>query len=64
MGKRLRIRQVRSGIGSPVDQRRTLRALGLRHHQDVVVQEDHPAIRGMARKVAHLVVVEEVKDDG
>jgi large subunit ribosomal protein L30 len=61
---RLRIRQVRSGIGSPRNQRRTLRALGLRHHQDEVVQADSEAIRGMIARVSHLVEVEEVRGDG
>lgn len=59
---RIRIRQVRSGSGRPQDQRRTLKALGLRHHQDEVVQEDTPTIRGMLRKVGHLVEVEEVAE--
>lgn len=60
MARRLRIRQVRSGIKCERSQRATLRALGLRHHQDTVVQEDHPAIHGMLRKVRHLVSVEEL----
>ena len=60
MAKRLRIRQVKSGIKTERTQRVTLRALGLRHHQDVVVKDDHPAIRGMIRKVRHLVAVEEL----
>lgn len=59
--RKLRITQVRSGTGQSEDQRRTLRALGLRHHQDEVVQEDEPGIRGMLRKVGHLVEVEEVE---
>ena len=62
MTKRLRIRQVRSGNGAPADQRRTLRALGLRHHQDEVEQVDNPAIRGMLRKVSHLVEIEEADE--
>lgn len=61
MAKRLRIEQVRSGCNAPQDQRRTLRALGLRRHQAVVEKEDHPAIRGMIRKVAHLLRVEEIE---
>lgn len=64
MADRIRIRQVRSGLGSPEDQRRTLRALGLKHHQDEVVQVDNPAIRGMIRKVSHLVAVEEAGRNG
>lgn len=59
---RIRIRQVRSGSGRPQDQRRTLKALGLRHHQDEVVQEDTPTIRGMLRKVDHLVEVEDLAE--
>jgi large subunit ribosomal protein L30 len=52
---RLRVRQVKSGIGHAETYRRTLRALGLKHHQDEVVVTDNPSIRGMVRKVKHLV---------
>ena len=58
--KTLRIKQVRSKIGHPQDQRETLRSLGLRHINDVVEHEDNPSIRGMVQKVRHLVVVEEI----
>jgi len=51
----LRIRQVRSGIGRPAPERRTLDALGLKHHQDEVVKTDHPALRGMLYQVRHLI---------
>jgi large subunit ribosomal protein L30 len=54
---KLRVRQVRSGIGSPEVFRRTLTALGLKHHQDEVVVPDNPSIRGMLRTVHHLVSV-------
>jgi large subunit ribosomal protein L30 len=64
VAKVIRIRQVKSGIGAQRRQRDTLRALGLRHHQDTVVQPDNPAIRGMVSRVSHLVEVEDVKDDG
>jgi large subunit ribosomal protein L30 len=37
-----------------------LRALGLRHHQDEVVKEDGPSIRGMLRTVSHMIEVEEI----
>lgn len=60
MAKQLRIRQIKSGVKCQRAQRDTLRALGLRHHQDVVLKQDHPAIRGMIGKVRHLVVVEEL----
>jgi large subunit ribosomal protein L30 len=59
---RLRITQVRSGVGRPDLHRRTLRALGLRHHQATVIQPDNPAIRGMLFQVRHLVRVEELAD--
>ncbi len=56
-GKRIRLRQVRSGVGCASKVRRTLSALGLRHHQDEVVVQDNPSVRGMIRKVHHLVSV-------
>ena len=58
MAKQLEIRQVRSGIGAPHDQRATLQALGLKHQRSVI-QQDNPAIRGMIFKVRHLVQVTE-----
>lgn len=64
MGEQLKIRQVKSGLGAQRRQRDTLRALGLKHHQDQVIQPDNPAIRGMIHAVAHLVEVEEVGSDG
>ncbi len=50
---------VKSGIGSPIDQKKTLRALGLRRINQRVTHEDSPAVRGMIFKVQHLVKVEE-----
>ena len=58
---RLKVRQTRSGIGRKQNQRQTLRSLGLKRIGDVVVKEDRPEIRGMIRKVQHLVRVEEVE---
>ncbi len=58
--KKLKITQVRSHIGHPGDQRRTLQALGLRRIRHSVVHNDTPVIRGMAKKVIHLIRVEEV----
>ena len=55
--KRLRVKQVRSGIGRPALHRRTLVALGLRYHQQVVEVHDTPAIRGMLFQVRHFVQV-------
>ncbi len=55
--KRLRVRQVKSGIRHPWRMRNTLTALGLKHHQDEVVVVDNPSIRGMIQRVHHLVSV-------
>jgi large subunit ribosomal protein L30 len=59
---KLRIRQVRSEIHRKSDQRKTLRALGIRRMHQAVVHEDNPCIRGMVTKVQHLVEVEEVTE--
>ncbi len=59
--RKLRITQVRSGNGRPGKHRATLRALGLRRHQQSVIQTDTPAIRGMLFQVQHLVAVQEVE---
>jgi len=57
---RLKITQIKSGIGYKDNQRQTLRSLGLKRMHDVVVKEDRPEIRGMVHTVTHLVAVEEV----
>ena len=59
---RVLIEQVRSGIGHPKRLRATLDALGLRHHQDAVVKQDSPSLRGMIKQVRHLVKVTPVKE--
>lgn len=51
----IKIKQIRSGIGEPVDQKRTLRALGLHKISQVSEVQDNPSVRGMIRKVAHLI---------
>ena len=61
-GARLRVKQVRSGIGRPALHRRTLEAIGLRHHQHVVVVGDSPSMRGMLYQVRHLVEVTPVQE--
>ena len=53
----IKIKQIKSKIGFPVDQKRTLEALGLHKISQVVEKEDTPVIRGMIRKVRHLVAV-------
>lgn len=57
------ITQVRSAIGSQQNQRRTLRALGLRGIRQTVTQPNRPEIRGMLAKVAHLIEVRESAGD-
>jgi large subunit ribosomal protein L30 len=54
----IKIKQVRSRIGAPKNQRRTLDALGLRKTGRVVEHNDNPAIRGMIETVKHLVIIE------
>ena len=59
---KVRITQVKSGIGQTARMRATLEALGLRHHQASVVQQDSPALRGMILRVRHLVKVTPEKE--
>ncbi|EAZ96314.1 50S ribosomal protein L30 [Flavobacteria bacterium BAL38] len=58
---KLKVKQVRSKINCPLDQKRTLEALGLRKMGQVVEHDASPAILGMVNKVKHLVSVEETK---
>jgi large subunit ribosomal protein L30 len=58
--KRLEITQIRSRSGRPLKHRRTLDALGIRRHQQTVVHQDTPQIRGMVAKIPHLVSVREI----
>ena len=53
---KIRIKQVRSVIGRPERQKRTIKALGLRKMNQVVELEGTPQILGMIAKVSHLVV--------
>ena len=55
---RIRVKQVRSAIGFDRRQRATLRGLGFRRLGQTVEVVDTPAVRGMIRKVSHLVQVE------
>ena len=61
MSAKIKIVLSRSLIGRPDDQKSTVRVLGLTKIQQSVLQEDTPAIRGMIRKVEHLVSVEELE---
>ena len=56
-GKTIRIRQIRSGIGCPVEMRETLKALGLGKMHRVSERADTKEVRGMIAKIPHLVEV-------
>lgn len=60
MSKKIKITQLRSGIGRIEKQKRTLEALGLKGIRHSVIHEDKPNIRGMVNVVKHLVEVEGV----
>lgn len=58
--KSIKIEQFKSPIGYPREQREVLRSLGLRRIRHVVERENSPAVRGMVKKIPHLVrIVEE-----
>ena len=56
---KIHIKWIKSGIGYPADQRRTLKALGFHRLNQTVEKEDTPVIRGMIAKVNHMLLVEE-----
>jgi large subunit ribosomal protein L30 len=58
-GKMLKIRQDKSPIGFPRNQREVLRSLGLKRIRHVVERQDTPAVRGMVAKIPHLVSIVE-----
>ncbi|OGP81944.1 MAG: 50S ribosomal protein L30 [Deltaproteobacteria bacterium RBG_16_58_17] len=64
MVKKLKITLVKSFIGRPEAQRRVLRGMGLGKVNKTVVLNDTPEIRGMIRKVDHLVAAVEVEGSG
>ena len=53
----IKIKQVKSRIGAPADQKRTLDALGLRNMNPGMQHESTPSILGMVDKVKHLVAI-------
>ena len=59
---KVKITQVRSAIGHSWRMRATLAALGLRHHQASVVQQDSASLRGQLKQVRHLVSVTPVEE--
>jgi large subunit ribosomal protein L30 len=58
-GKTIKIRQVKSGIGTKKGHREVLKSLGLRRIRHQVERSDTPAVRGMIRKIGYLLEVEE-----
>jgi len=61
--KRLRVKQIRSGIGHAETMRLTLKSIGLKHHQAVVEVDNTATMRGMLYKVRHLIEVTPVKEN-
>lgn len=59
---KIKITLTRGVIGRQQDQRDTVKALGLKKTNSSVIQEDNAVIRGMVRKVEHLVTVEQVAE--
>jgi len=60
VARQIRITQVRSALGRQKIQQRMLDALGIKRHQQSVVHDDTPAIRGIIAKLDHLLDVTEV----
>ena len=58
--KKLRIKQIKSGIGRTARQKRTLEALGFKKMQQVREVEANPQVMGMIDKVKHLLSIEEI----
>tara|TARA_B100000401_G_C52148799_1_gene413042 strand:- start:324 stop:500 length:177 start_codon:yes stop_codon:yes gene_type:complete len=54
---KIKIKQIKSRIGRPKDQKKTLDALGLRKMNAIVVHDENPQILGMIRKIRHLVTI-------
>ncbi len=57
MEKKIKITQIRSIIDRPENQKRTMRALGLKRINQTVEKNDTPQIRGMLKKVKHLIKI-------
>jgi len=64
MAKHLKVTLTHSAIGRRADQLETIKGLGLRRIGGSRILENTPAVRGMIKKVLHLVSVEEVEDQG
>ena len=59
---KLRITYTKSGIGYSIDQKETIKSLGLRKLNSSIVRDDTPVVRGMIFKVRHLVTVQETAE--
>jgi len=59
--KKIRVKQIRSKIRRPKNQKLTLEALGLHRIDQVVEHDATPSILGMVKTVNHLISVEEIK---
>ena len=59
--KKLKIKQIKSGIDRPLRQKRTLIALGIKKMHNERIVEATPQVMGMIEKVKHLLSIEEVK---
>ena len=57
--EKIRIKQIKSRIGRPIDQKRTLDALGLRRMNAIVTHKRTPQIQGMVNKIKHLITLVE-----
>ncbi len=56
---KIRIKWIKSDIGYPGDQKRTIKVLGFHRLNETVEKEDTPVIRGMIAKVNHMLLIEE-----
>ena len=64
VGATVSVTQLRSGLGRKKDQLQTLAGLGLGKIRKTSVLEDTPSVRGMIRRVAHLVVADPANPPG
>ena len=60
MAKQLKVTQLRGLMGSTQRQRECIKGLGLRRRHHTVVREDNPMVRGLIKKVEHMIAVEEI----
>lgn len=63
MANKIKVKLIKSGIGRPATQRKTLQGMGLTRLNRTVILEDTAEVRGMIRKVNHLVHVSPLKGD-